>query len=319
MVEEDGYQWIRRSLLGQGAVACGFARAGEVDAADKALYEGWIASGKNADMDYLARYAGVRSDPRLLLDGAESVIAAAFNYYTPAPEGLGGLRWARYALGDDYHDEARRRLGAVAAEIEAREGAACRVCVDTAPLRERYWARKAGLGFTGLNNMLIIPGAGSWTVLGFIITTLRLEPDMPVEGSCGECGACAAACPGRALDGRGGMDARRCRSYLTIEYRGEELPALGQRIYGCDICQEVCPWNSRYQRPTEIEAFRPRPEILSLTAADIIDMEPERFSSVFRRSAIKRAKLRGLKRNLLHCLEGRGGSDKLGNAADGEV
>lgn len=313
------HDWIKGLLLGQGAVACGFARAAEVDEADRALYEAWIASGRNGGMEYMERYADTRFDPRLLLEGAESVIAAAFNYYNPTAAGAGGLRWARYALGDDYHDEVRRRLKAVADEIEARSGAACRICVDTAPLRERYWALKAGLGFAGLNNLLIIPGAGTWTVLGFIITTLRLEPDSPMAGGCGECGACVAACPGRALDGRGGMDARRCRSYQTIEYRGKNLPALADRIYGCDICQEVCPWNSRYQCATEIEAFSPRAEILSLTAGQIRDMEQAEFSRIFRRSAIKRAKLGGLKRNLLYCLEGLGGSGEGGDLADGEL
>ncbi|MCM1163121.1 MAG: tRNA epoxyqueuosine(34) reductase QueG [Muribaculaceae bacterium] len=310
--------WIKPRLAECGAVASGFARADRVAQPQTDLYRGWIERGCNADMAYLERYDEVRSDPRLLLEGAATVIAAAFNYYTPAGRGDGGLRWARYALGDDYHDELRRRLTTVADEITARTGHACRVCVDTAPLRERYWAQCAGVGFVGLNNLLIVPGVGSWCLLGFIITTLELPPDAPERRSCGECGACVKACPGQALDGHGGLDSRRCRSYQTIEYRGDSLDQLSDRVYGCDVCQEVCPWNS-HAPITEIAEFAPRPAILALSREDIMDMEQEEFSGLFRHSAIKRAKLAGLKRNALHCGSDVGHAGEPGNVVDAQV
>ncbi|MCM1521438.1 MAG: tRNA epoxyqueuosine(34) reductase QueG [Muribaculaceae bacterium] len=290
---------IRKWLREAGAAACGFAEASEVDPAAKSLHDEWIKAGRHGGMDYLGRYSDVRSDPRLLLEGAATVIAAAFNYNTTENSGEGGLLWARYALGDDYHEEIRRRLTAVADRITEEIGAKCRVCVDTAPLRERYWAVRSGLGFVGLNNLLIIPGIGSYCLLGFIITTLPLQPGSPSTADCGRCERCIESCPGHALDGHGGMDARLCRSYLTIESRDCDLPALADRVYGCDICQEVCPWNQGAPL-SSIPEFAPRPAILALRKDDILEMAQEEFSSIFRHSAIKRAKLAGLRRNALH-------------------
>ena len=301
---------VRRLVIEAGAVAAGVAEAAPVNAADIGLYQSWLASGRHAGMEYMERYSDVRSDPRLLLDGARSIVAAAFNYYTPRNSGAGGLKWARYALGRDYHDELRERLGRVAAVITESTGHACRVCVDTAPLRERYWAVRAGLGFTGRNGALIVPGHGSWCLLAFIITTLPLAPDAPCsQTACDGCGLCVKSCPGHALDGLGGVDARRCRSWLTIENRAEALAEpLGDRIYGCDICQEVCPHN-RDARPSEIEAFTPRKPILELGRGDILSMDQPAFSTIFTRSAIKRAKLAGLRRNALNIKDSKGPKD----------
>lgn len=310
---------IKELLAGAGVYRSAIAEVSPVDAAAVEAYRAWIASGMHGSMTYLEKYDDLRSDPRLLLEGARSVVSCAFNYFWggnggccgehPYKEMDGKLVWAEYALGDDYHDVVRARLSAVAQTITERTGAECRVCVDTAPLRERYWAVKSGLGFIGLNNQLIIPGAGSRFFLGEILTTLDLEPDRlsgPV--SCEGCGKCVAACPGKALradgDGRVRLDARRCLSYLTIELRGElpEDVRLGRHIYGCDECQLVCPHN-RMSPLSEIEEFRPRKEILELSAQRIAEMSQEEFSSIFRRSAIKRAKLAGLQRNALRIIE----------------
>lgn len=324
---------VRRMVAEAGAVRAGVVTLGPVDDCAERLYRDWVAEGRHGDMGYLEKYAEVRHDPRLLLDGARSMIVAAFSYYwgegsnrsdRPAGhsctdgdarangneeetgsrisgENVKPLRWARYALGRDYHEEVRERLSHVAEAITAATGAQCRVTVDTAPLRERYWAVKAGVGFIGINNQLIVPGAGSWCVLGEIITTLELEPDEPNQDSCMGCMRCVRACPGHALDGCGGMDARRCMSYLSIEKRyseteGETAPDFGDRIYGCDICQEVCPHNAGACL-SDIENFRPRQSILSLTRGDILAMEQSDFSRIFTHSAIKRAKLAGLQRN----------------------
>lgn len=310
---------IKELLAGAGVYRSAIAEVSPVDAAAVEAYRAWIASGMHGSMTYLEKYDDLRSDPRLLLDGARSVVSCAFSYFWggnggccgehPYKEMDGKLVWAEYALGDDYHDVVRARLSAVAQTITERTGAECRVCVDTAPLRERYWAVKSGLGFIGLNNQLIIPGAGSRFFLGEILTTLDLEPDRqsgPV--SCEGCGKCVAACPGKALradgDGRVRLDARRCLSYLTIELRGElpEDVRLGRHIYGCDECQLVCPHN-RMSPLSEIEEFRPRKEILELSAQRIAEMSQEEFSAIFRRSAIKRAKLAGLQRNALRIIE----------------
>lgn len=316
---------VKDLLRGSGAVAAGVAEACPVDEAEMRAYALWIQEGNAAGMGYLAKYDDVRSDPRLLLDGARSVIVAAFSYYYPEAV-TGRLRWARYALGRDYHEEVRERLTDVASSITAATGAACRVAVDTAPLRERYWALRAGVGFRGRNGLVIVPGAGSWVVLGEIITTLELQPDAAIgsmEG-CEGCGRCVKACPGRALDGSGRLDARRCRSYLTVEHRGDEgMPAIaGGRVYGCDICQEVCPHN-RGAAVSAIGAFAPRPEILALSQGDILAMEQGEFSRIFSHSAIKRAKLAGLQRNarMLGAAEGRegdGGPDTDGTRYDGD-
>lgn len=284
-------------LTAAGAYRWGTAAAEPVDEAAAALYLDWIAAGKHGEMGYLDRYHDVRRDPRLLLDGAvaRSVIVAAFNYYHPATS---RLPIARYARALDYHEVVRDRLRAVAEAITAETGASCRVTVDTAPLRERYMAVKAGLGFVGLNNLLIIPGAGSYFFLGEIITDLELPPSQPCTMSCGDCGRCVERCPGRALDGRGGIDARRCLSYLTIEYRGETMPVDSLPVlYGCDACQLACPHNAA-PPVTELPEFQPSEAVLTLTRDDIAGMTQQEFSRIFRHSAVKRTKLSGLLRNL---------------------
>ena len=193
----------------------------------------------------------------------------------------------------------RERLSRLADYVTQLTGAATRVCVDTAPVLERYWAVKSGLGFKGLNSLLILPSRGSYFFLGEILTTAEITPTEPCNKRCGDCGACQRACPAGAIKGDGTIDASRCLSYLTIEYRGE-LPDsvdLGNRIYGCDTCQRVCPHN-RKSRPTEIEDFTPSPEFLALDRDEIANLTPERFNTLFRHSAIKRTKLSGLLRNL---------------------
>ena len=293
---------IRALVIEAGAYRAGFAEAVPVDDADSRRYDGWIAGGYHGSLGYMERYDAVRRDPRLLLEGAATVISAAFSYYTPVEWPAGSLRIARYALGDDYHDVLRRRLTEVARTIESRYGGATRVCVDTAPLRERYWAERAGVGFTGRNGQLIVPGAGSYFFLAEILTTLSIEPDGPIAASqCDGCNRCRRSCPAGALDGTGRVDSRRCLSCLSIEHRGpfESPVSLGNRLYGCDMCQDVCPHNANPPLAV-IPEFAPRQELLSLTPERIEALDPSDFAALFRRSAIKRAKLEGLQRNLRH-------------------
>lgn len=275
---------------------------------DVAIYDRWIADGRNAGMEYMERYGEVRNDPRLLLDGARTIIMAAAPYHHAVPSDEASRRAANaiaaYAHGDDYHEVVRRRLEALAGFIRGRWGGETRVCVDTAPLRERYWARRAGLGFIGLNNHLIIPGEGSYFFLGAVLTTVAFRPDEPVDGECDRCGRCLASCPGKAIGADGSIDCRRCLSYLTIEHRGDfgENINLHGHLYGCDVCQQVCPHN-RQARPTSINEFAFRPEYAGLSPEAVAEMTQEQFSSLFSHSAIKRAKLAGLQRNARKILD----------------
>ncbi len=297
---------LRRRLKDAGVFKSGIARVEAVDADTVTGYDRWLSEGMNGEMAYLEKYHDIRSNPALLLPGARSVVSCAFNYWWGPVDSP--LRWASYALGDDYHDVVRGRLQSVADAITAETGAECRVCVDTAPILERYWAVRSGVGFIGLNQQLIIPGAGTHFFLGEIITTLDLVPDAPCTLTCGECRRCLRACPGGALrennEAPGNpaseitLDSRRCLSYLTIEYRGEfpEGTRPGKHIYGCDVCQEVCPHNSKAPL-SDFEEFRPRAAILRLDTDAILEMRQEDFSAIFRKSAIKRTKLAGLQRN----------------------
>lgn len=287
------------SLMAQtGASVWGVARAGEVSRRQRDLFDSWIASGRNASMAYLEKYHDLRMDPSGLLPGVKSVIVAAFAY-SASPVVTGMPRWAGYALGDDYHDVIRQRLAGVTYVLTEQFGCDCRVCVDTAPIPERYWAVKAGVGFVGRNSQLIVPGRGSRFFLAEILTTLPLDADEPCLLGCDGCMACLRACPGGAICSDGTIDARRCNSYLTIENR-DEIPAdtdLRGYVFGCDICQEVCPHN-RVLSPVLLPEFTPRGDVLSLTYERLAELTQTEFSTIFRRSAIKRVKLSGLHRNV---------------------
>lgn len=283
-----------------GACAAGFAEVRPVDAAACQAYDKWLADGAHAGMDYLEKYSDVRSDPALLLDGARSIFCLAFAYMKP--DGRRSALFADYALGRDYHTVLRKHLEPLAAEMrEAVYGSKTRICIDTAPLRERYWAATAGVGFIGRNNQLIVPAVGSRVFLAEILWTASVRPSQSrIDESCAGCGLCVKACPGHALDGGGALDARRCLSYLTIEHRGdlpEGVSLAGRRIYGCDICQDVCPHNADASAAPVLEAFAPDEALLSLDVEAVASMAQADFSRIFSGSAVKRAKLAGLLRN----------------------
>lgn len=292
-------QAILAAAYDAGAVAAAFAPCESVDAAAVDYFDRWLLSGRHAGMDYMTRYGDIRRNPELLLQGAQSILCCAFSYNQGA-QGRSSL-FSDYAVGDDYHDVLRRRLEPVTAFMqELVPGSQTRICIDSAPLRERYYAARAGLGFIGRNCQLIVPEYGSKVFLAEILWTAEADYDQPLNMDCGSCDACVRACPGDALDGDCSLDSRRCLSYLTIEHRGE-LPigtVLPGRIYGCDICQDVCPYNRDAQNEILAE-FRPRPALMALTRSDIAAMTQEQFSSIFRGSAVKRAKLAGLQRNAL--------------------
>lgn len=287
-----------------GADAIGVARAGEVEPWAMDCYGQWIAEGNHAAMTYMENYPDVRRDPRLLLPGARSIIMLAYSYYTPDRQPASAPAIALYARGSDYHNVLRRRLSSALKAHKMRFGGDYRICVDSAPLRERYWAVKAGLGFIGRNSQLIVPGVGSYCFLAAVVTTLELPESQPCERQeCDGCGRCEAACPGQAIiPGRCAIDARRCVSYLTVEagrtddsMRG--WPAgvkRGNRLLGCDVCQVVCPHNKAPRRAS-LPQFEPREAVMNLTVEGLLAMDQESFDREFAGSPVRRAPLAYLK------------------------
>lgn len=285
-----------------GASAVGIVRPGPVDDEAVEVRRRWIDDGCHGSMDYLTRYDDVRRDPRLLLDGAATLVVALFDYANGGmPAGLPAI--AEYALGTDYHTELRRRMGRLAEALVSARGGDTRITVDTAPMRERYWAVRAGLGVTGVHNQLIRPGHGAHYFIASLLWTGRFDgpDDTPLTGDCGRCMACVRACPAGALTPDGRLDARRCLSYLTIESRSP-LPdgmTTGGRLFGCDACRLACP-HERTDERTAIDAFRARPDILTLDRDAWTAMSPSRFRSIFADSAVLRARLPKLLDTLAH-------------------
>ena len=292
-----------------GAFRSGVCRIAPVQENWRRSFDKWIAGGMHADMHYLDRYHDVRHNPSLLLQDARSLVVAAFPYFHPECRDNPAI--APYALGNDYHTVLRTRLEDAARGIREIFGGETRVCIDTAPLRERYWAQKCGVGTIGMNGHLIVPGAGSYFFIGTIICTAQLTPTSPLpQPSCTQCGACIEACPGKAIGNDGTVDARRCISYLTIEHRGElpEGTDLHGSIYGCDICAQVCPLNAA--PPRGLPEFRPRPALLALTPQQAASLTQQQFTELFRNSAVKRTKLSGLTRNA-KCVLAKNGSQNI--------
>ena len=290
------------------ALEAGFELAGiapPIPAADAHRYHEWVSSGMAGAMGYLTDYrAGRRMDPRSLLPSARSILCAGKLYNGPEPYSTEfnerERAWiSRYAWGEDYHGVIREALTALALWFAERvPELEYKLCVDTAPLLERSYAQMAGLGWIGKNTCLIDERAGSWFFLGELLLSLELEPDRPVEERCGSCTACIDACPTRALE-PGRLDARLCISYLTIELRGsipQELrPAIGAHVFGCDICQDVCPWNRRAPvtadpRFTSRRYGPPLERLAALTEAE--------FRRLFRDTPVARARYSGFLRNV---------------------
>jgi epoxyqueuosine reductase len=326
-------RWICAQAYGAGFDLCGVAPADAFP--ELAQVSAWLEQGHAGEMNYLRDER--RVDPRLALAGARSLIVVALNYNSPQPYSTeqAGVRdddsprgWiSRYAWGDDYHEVLREKLDALVArmQVEWPEPFEARAYADTGPVVERVAAKYAGLGWLAKNTCLINEQLGSWLFLGVILTTLELEPSLepgepPAADLCGNCTLCLDACPTQAFAAPYVLDARRCISYLTIELRGaipEELrPAMGNAVIGCDICQDVCPWN-RKSPVTQLAAFQPRRIELpgraksengkekvengaNLFAPELewlASLSQEEFSRIFRGSAVKRAKWRGLVRN----------------------
>lgn len=290
---------IEGRLRRVGACAFGVATADEVPPEVKERYERWLATGQEAGMGYMHNHMDLRCDPRKLLDGCRSVICVAFSY------AVGPVRDSRlpviseYALLPDYHDWVKRRVReSGVGELLGAENQGWRICVDSAPVAERYWAWRAGLGIIGDNGMLIVPGVGSKVILAEILTTAELPAGNPMEGDCGHCGRCHNACPAGALGEEGIIDCNRCLSYLSIEHKGEwederhlsvmHTEAGRNTLFGCDRCVSVCPHNRTDARSIETVLDA----ITGLRAEDI-----ERKVALPKQSCLRRAGRKGLLRN----------------------
>jgi epoxyqueuosine reductase len=297
------------SEIKRRALRLGFHKVGVVRAVpledERARLEEWLRRGQHAGMSWMARDVERRTDPRQLLPGARSVVVVALNYFTPhrhtGAHGTGKI--SRYAWGDDYHDVLGEKLKALLAFAgELSPEAHGKVCVDAQPAMDKAWAERAGLGWIGKHTNLITRDYGSWVFLGELILDVELEyDDAREEDHCGTCTLCLDACPTGAIVEPYVVDSARCISHATIELRAPVLPtevaaSLDGWLYGCDICQDVCPWN-RFEQATEETRFEPRPDSISPKLNDIINLTHDAYVERFRRSPVKRAKLAGLQRN----------------------
>ena len=271
------------------------------------VFESWLDNKYNATMQWLNKNTFKREDPSQVLEGCRTVIVVAYNYYTGAeyPENSDGFgKISRYALGSDYHEIVLPKLFEIEKIIkEKAPDAHCRSYVDTGPVLEKIWAEKAGVGWQGKNSLIISKKHGSYFFLGVILTTLEIEPDEPYHDHCASCTKCISACPTDAIIADKVIDSNKCLSFWTIEAKPdmnipEEIAHNNKEwIFGCDICQEVCPWNKKLPKLTHEELFYPRHGETAINIAELLEMDKPAFAERFRKSPIKRAKLEGLKRN----------------------
>ena len=295
--------FIREEASRLGFFHVGIARAEFMDEEARRL-EQWLKLGYQGEMGYMENYFDLRTDPRKLFPGAKSVLSLAFNYAPAAgQEDPEAPKIARYAYGKDYHfvlrDKLRALLQAIREHIGDVEG---RGFVDSAPVLERDWARRSGNGWTGKNTLAIHPKAGSYFFLAELILDLELPSDAPIKDYCGTCTRCIDACPTDAISPQGYLlDGSKCISYLTIELKNALPESFRGKMenwaFGCDICQEVCPWN-RFAKPHQEKAFDPHPRMLGMRKSDWTELTEEIFREIFRDSPVKRTKFSGLKRNI---------------------
>jgi epoxyqueuosine reductase len=295
---------IKEQALALGFDLVGIAAAGELPV-EQARLEQWLSRGFHGEMRWMERDPMQRSDPRQVLPGARSVVAVALNYFRPESHanqpGTGKI--SRYAWGDDYHDVVGQKLRLLLDWIKSEwPGTQGKACVDIQPVLDKVWASRAGLGWIGKHTNLITTQLGSWVFLGELLLDLELTPEIElVRDHCGTCTLCIDHCPTQAITEPYVVDSNRCISHATIELRGPEIPSVVAEhlegwLYGCDICQDVCPWN-RFEQPTEEQRFAPRKGETELDLDEMMTMPHEKYVERFRGSPMKRAKLSGLQRN----------------------
>jgi len=295
-------QQVREEAFRLGFDGCGISRAVPLEA-DRLRLKEWLEQGMHAGMQYMERNVDKRTDPASLVEGTRSVISVLLNYY-PArrQEHPDAPVLSVYAYGMDYHEVIRKKLNRLLQFMNETMGPVNgRGFTDSAPVLDRAWAARAGLGWIGRNSLLISPRAGSYFFIGTLLVDIELEEDRPIRDFCGDCNRCVRACPTAAITANRTVDSNRCLSYLTIEHHGEispeYRPLFSNRVFGCDICQEVCPWN-RKAVPHQVPEFEPVPGLLEMTREAWQGLDAERFNKLFRESAVKRTKFEGLRRNL---------------------
>ncbi len=282
-------------------MSCGVSRAGFLEDEAPRL-EDWLSKNRHGEMGYMENHFDKRLDPTLLVPGAKSVVSLLFNYFPEAQQRKDSFKISKYAYGTDYHFVIKDRLKELLFNIQEKIGKVeGRAFVDSAPVLDKAWAARSGLGWIGKNSNLLTKQAGSFYFIAELIIDLDLDYDTPVTDHCGSCTACIDACPTQAIVDPYVVDGSKCISYFTIELKNE-IPAYAQDkmedwMFGCDICQDVCPWN-RFSKPHNEPLFEPRPEILNYSKSEWKELTQEVFSSVFRKSPVKRTRYEGLMRNI---------------------
>lgn len=282
---------------------CGIAKAVKLDS-DARRLEQWLSKGMHGNMQYMENYFDLRIDPTLMVPGAKSVITLLMNYCPQEVQKENMPQIAKYAYGNDYHEVIRERLNNFIALIKEKVGDIHgRGFVDSAPVLERAWAQKSGLGWVGKNGNLINKKSGSYFFIATLIADIELDYDSPyTKDYCGTCTKCIDNCPTEAILPDKVVDGSRCISYFTIELKDALIPEkmngqFGNWMFGCDVCQDVCPWN-RFSQPTNEAAFSPLPQILNFTTTDWEELTEETFKTIFKNSPLKRTKFSGIRRNL---------------------
>lgn len=306
--KEKHSRLIKDKAYELGFQYCGISKAEFLEEEAPRL-ENWLKKSHHGQMAWMENYFDKRLDPTQLVDGAKSVISFMLNYFPEEELKLEKHKISRYAYGMDYHKVLKKKLQELVSYIQQEIGEVNgRAFVDSAPVMDKAWAKRSGLGWVGKNTNLISPKSGSYFFIGELICDLELEHDGPIKDYCGTCTKCLDACPTDALYAPYKIDGSKCISYLTIELK-ESIPQEFQSkmdnwAFGCDICQEVCPWN-RFSKPTTIEEFQPGSELKKITDPEMKEITKEVFSDLFKGSAVKRTKFEGFKRNILFLNEGR--------------
>lgn len=293
--------FIKAEAKRLGFMSCGIAKAGFLEEEAPRL-EKWLNENRHGQMQYMENHFDKRLDPTLLVDGAKSVISLLLNYYPEQKQAEGSYKISKYAYGQDYHFVIKEKLKELLFSIQENIGeVGGRAFVDSAPVLDKAWAAKAGLGWIGKNSNLLSKQTGSFFFIAELIVDVELEYDMPTTSHCGSCTACIDACPTGAIIQPYVVDGSKCISYYTIELR-DNMPMevkgkMDEWAFGCDVCQDVCPWN-RFSKPHNEPLFNPHPDLLSLTKKDWEEITEDTFRAVFKNSAVKRTKYSGLVRNI---------------------